>query len=75
MLEHPGWSGVLVVEEDIVMATKKPAGDNARKGTVRKRSQLKTAIEGEEHSNFRNLQVSAVRSLRPFETGERLPRQ
>ena len=75
MLEHPGWSGVLAVEEDIVMATNKPVGDNARKGAVRKRSQLKTAIEGEEHSNFRNLRVSAVRSLRPFETGEQLPRQ
>ena len=43
MLEHPGWSGVLAVEEDIVMATNKPVGDNARKGAVRKRSQLKTA--------------------------------
>ena len=28
MLEHPGWSGVLAVEEDIVMATNKPVGDN-----------------------------------------------
>ena len=37
MLEHPGWSGVLAV------ATNKPVGDNARKGAVRKRSQLKTA--------------------------------
>ena len=26
MLEHPGWSGVLAVEEDIVMATNKPVG-------------------------------------------------
>ena len=31
------------------MAVNKPTGDNARKGAVRKRSQLKTAIEGEEH--------------------------
>ena len=31
------------------MAVNKPLGDNARKGAVRKRSQLKTAIEGEEH--------------------------
>jgi hypothetical protein len=31
------------------MATNKPPGDNARKGAVRKRSQVKTKIEGEEH--------------------------
>ncbi len=30
------------------MATNKPVGDNARKGAGRKRSQLKTKIEGEE---------------------------
>ena len=31
------------------MAVNKPVGDNARKGAVRKRSQLKTKIQGEEH--------------------------
>lgn len=31
------------------MATNKPAGDGHRNGAVRKRSQLKTKIEGEEH--------------------------
>lgn len=31
------------------MAVNKPMGDNARKGAVRKRSQLKTKMEGEEH--------------------------
>jgi hypothetical protein len=31
------------------MATNKPPGDNTRNGAVRKRSQLKTKIEGEEH--------------------------
>jgi hypothetical protein len=31
------------------MATNKPVGDNARKGAVRKRSQLKTKIAGEAH--------------------------
>ena len=31
------------------MAVNKPAGDSARKGAVRKRSQLKTKIEGKEH--------------------------
>ena len=36
------------------MATNKPVGDNARKGAVRKRSQLKTAIEGEEHRTKRS---------------------
>ena len=31
------------------MATNPPAGDDHRNGAVRKRSQLKTRIEGEEH--------------------------
>jgi hypothetical protein len=31
------------------MAVNKPVGDNARKGAVRKRSQLNTKIEGEAH--------------------------
>ena len=31
------------------MAVNKPIGDDARKGAVRKRSQLKTKMEGEEH--------------------------
>ena len=31
------------------MAVNKPVGDNARKGAVRKRSQLKTKMKGEEH--------------------------
>lgn len=31
------------------MAVNKPPGDGARKGAVRKRSQLKTKIEGEAH--------------------------
>jgi hypothetical protein len=31
------------------MAVNKPVGDNARKGAVRKRSQLKTKVMGEEH--------------------------
>lgn len=30
------------------MAVNKPAGDNARKGAVRKRSQRETEIQGEE---------------------------
>ena len=30
------------------MATNKPKGDNARKGAVRKRSQLQTKVMGEE---------------------------
>jgi hypothetical protein len=30
------------------MAVNKPVGDNARKGAVRKRSQLKTKMQGEE---------------------------
>ena len=31
------------------MAVNKPLGDNARKGAVRKRSQLVTKMEGDEH--------------------------
>jgi hypothetical protein len=36
------------------MAVNKPIGDNARKGAVRKRSQLKTAIQGDEHFTKRD---------------------
>jgi hypothetical protein len=32
---------------DTTMAVSKPVGDNARKGAVRKRSQLKTDVEDE----------------------------
>jgi hypothetical protein len=35
-------------KEDI-MAVNKPTGDNARRGAVRKRSQLKTKMAGEEY--------------------------
>jgi hypothetical protein len=31
------------------MAANRPPGDNARKGAVRKRSQLRTKMEGEKH--------------------------
>jgi len=31
------------------MAVNKPVGDKARKGAVRKRSQLRTKVAGEEH--------------------------
>ena len=31
------------------MAVYNPVGDNAREGAVRKRSQLKTKVQGEEH--------------------------
>jgi hypothetical protein len=34
---------------DKPVAVNKPVGDNARKGAVHKRSQLKTKIQGEEH--------------------------
>jgi hypothetical protein len=30
-----------------MMATNKPSGDNARKGAVKKRSQLKTSLAGQ----------------------------
>jgi hypothetical protein len=37
------------------MAVDRPVGDNARKGAVRKRSQLETKIEGEAHWTKRSL--------------------
>jgi hypothetical protein len=37
-----------------MMAVNKPVGDNARKGAVRKRSQLETAMAGETHWTKRN---------------------
>jgi hypothetical protein len=36
------------------MAVNKPVGDNARKGAVRKRSQLETNIMGEKHWSKRS---------------------
>ena len=36
------------------MAVNKPAGDSARKGAVRKRSQLKSKMQGEERWTKRN---------------------
>ena len=36
------------------MAVNKPVGDNARKGAVRKRSQLDTKIMGETHWSKRS---------------------
>jgi hypothetical protein len=36
------------------MATNKPVGDNARKGAVRKRSQLKVKVSGEDRWTKRN---------------------
>jgi hypothetical protein len=36
------------------MATNAPAGDGHRKGAVRKRSQLKTKVMGEEHFTKRS---------------------
>jgi hypothetical protein len=36
------------------MASNDPVGDNARKGAVRKRTQLKTKMMGDEHWTKRN---------------------
>lgn len=41
------------------MATNKPIGDNARKGAVRKRSQLKVKVEGEDRWTKRNKDTGA----------------
>ena len=40
--------------EDVHMAVNKPPGDNARKGAVRKRSQLTTKMMGKGHWTKRN---------------------
>ncbi len=42
------------MERTMVMATNKPAGDGHRNGAVRKRSQLKTKIMGEDHATKRD---------------------
>jgi hypothetical protein len=44
------------------MAINRPPGDNARKGAVRKRSQLKTRIEGEAHWTKRDKTSGAFMS-------------
>lgn len=36
------------------MASNEPTGDSARKGAVKKRTQLKTKMDGEEHWTKRN---------------------
>jgi hypothetical protein len=54
------------------MAVNKPIGDSARKGAVRKRSQLKTKVEGEAHwtkrskASGRFLDQKKSASARPF---------
>jgi hypothetical protein len=44
---NPRWRFILRREQN--MAVNKPVGDSARKGAVRKRTQLKTKIEGKAH--------------------------
>jgi phosphoglycolate phosphatase-like HAD superfamily hydrolase len=59
-------------KKGIAMAVNKPVGDNARKGAVRKRSQLKTKIEGEAHwtkrskSSGRFMDQKKSLSAKPF---------
>src|SRR6266550_100328 len=45
---------ILCFERISVMATNKPTGDNAREGSVRKRTQLRTEIMGENTWTKRN---------------------
>jgi hypothetical protein len=40
--------------QETEMAVNKPVGDNARKGAVRRRSQLETKVMGEDHWTKRN---------------------
>ena len=42
------------IEKETTMAVNKPVGDNARKGAVRRRSQLETQVMGEDHWTKRN---------------------
>ena len=42
------------------MAVNKPLGDNARKGAVRKRSQLETKVMGEKHWSKRSKDIRSV---------------
>jgi hypothetical protein len=52
------------------MAVNKPTGDNARKGAVRKRSQLKTKIQSEERWTKRSKKsgqfMDQKKSAKPF---------
>jgi hypothetical protein len=47
------------------MATNKPYGDNARKGAVRKRSQRKTKVMGEDHWTKRGRKSGRFLSQKP----------
>jgi hypothetical protein len=55
-----------------LMAVNKPIGDNARKGAVRKRSQLEIKVEGEAHwtkrskASGRFLDQKKSASAKPF---------
>jgi hypothetical protein len=40
--------------KEVPMASNEPVGDNRRIGAVKKRSQLKTKMQGEEHWTKRN---------------------
>jgi hypothetical protein len=52
------------------MAVNKPVGDNARKGAVRRRSQLRTKVQGEEHWTKRSKKsrrfMDQKKSAKPF---------
>jgi len=50
------------------MAINKPTGDNARKGAVRKRSQLKTRTMGEEHWTKRSRESGRFMDQRSEDT-------
>ena len=50
------------------MAVNKPTGDNARKGAVRKRTQLKTKMAGEEHWTKRSKQSGRFMDVKKDDT-------
>ena len=49
---------------ELKMASNKPIGDNARKGAVRKRTQLKTKMMGDEHWTKRSKESGQFMDLK-----------
>jgi hypothetical protein len=52
-VQHVAWE----IRKGTAMATNPPTGDGQRKGAVRKRSQLKTKVMGEEHYTKRSAET------------------
>jgi hypothetical protein len=48
------------------MATNKPLGDNARKGAVRKRSQIKVKVAGEDRDKSTGAFMAQTKTAKKF---------